>query len=299
VIPRASLTAWRRHAPWAEDWQVEQDLIISRALVDIFSRTTVAARAAFRGGTALHKLCFDPPARYSDDIDLVQRDASPIGPLVDEIRHALDSWLGTPKWKTAGDGFTLYYRFETTLAPVIRARLKLEINTREHFAVHGLVTRSFGLANAWFSGTARIPTHTLPELLGTKLRALYQRKKGRDLFDLDLALEHPELDLDLLLEAFERYMLQSGTPVTRAQFEANLAAKIADPSFVTDVQPLLRTDVEHDPGAAWSRVHAAIVSRLPGGRGREVAVLPEEANASSRPPGQPGAASRRRFRPSR
>lgn len=264
MIPKAAITAWRKTAPWGEDWQVEQDLILSRALVDIFSRPTVAEQAVFRGGTALHKLFFDPPGRYSEDIDLVQRDAGPIGPLIDEIRDALDPWLGQPKWKAGKGRFTLYYRFETTMAPVVPARVKLEINTREHFAVHGFATRMFEVENHWFSGSAEIATFTMPELLGTKLRALYQRKKGRDLFDLDLALEHPEFDADLLLEAFDEYMTFGGTPVTRAQFEANMGAKITDAPFVTDVPPLLRTGIVHEPAEAWSRVHGALVSRLPG-----------------------------------
>ncbi len=79
MIPKASITAWRKIAPWGEDWQVEQDLVLSRALVDMFSRPAIAEQAAFRGGTALHKLFFDPPGRYSEDIDLVQRDAGPSG----------------------------------------------------------------------------------------------------------------------------------------------------------------------------------------------------------------------------
>lgn len=54
------------------------------------------------------------------------------------------------------------------------------------------------------------------------------------------------------------------TPVTRAQLEANLAAKIVDPAFLNDVPPLLRTGVVDAPAAAWARVHAALVSRLPG-----------------------------------
>jgi hypothetical protein len=33
VIPRDYVTEWRAHAPWVEDFQVEQDLVISRALV--------------------------------------------------------------------------------------------------------------------------------------------------------------------------------------------------------------------------------------------------------------------------
>lgn len=105
------------------------------------------------------------------------------------------------------------------MAPVVQARVKLEINTREHFAVHGFATRSLEVENRWFSGAAEIATYTMPELLGTKLRALYQRKKGRDLLDLDLALDHPEFNADLLLEAFGEYMTFGGTPVTRAQFE--------------------------------------------------------------------------------
>lgn len=264
MIPRASITAWRKAAPWPDNTQVEQDLVLSRALVELFRRPAFAEGAVFRGDTALHKLFFNPPGRYSEDIDLVQRTAGPIGPLADEIRAALDPWLGTPKWKAGQGRFTLYYRFDTTFTPVVQMRVKIEINTREHFAIHGSATQRVEVANPWFSGHADVATFSLPELLGTKLRALYQRKKGRDLFDLDLALDHPAFDGDRLLEAFEQYMAFGGTPVTRAQFETNMAAKLTDPAFLTDVPPLLRTGLEHDAAAAWSRVHAALVSRLPG-----------------------------------
>jgi hypothetical protein len=37
VIPRDYITEWRARAPWTQDFQVEQDLVISRALVEIFS----------------------------------------------------------------------------------------------------------------------------------------------------------------------------------------------------------------------------------------------------------------------
>ena len=77
MIPNAAITAWRKTAPWGEDWQVEQDLFLSRARIDMFRRPTIAEQVAFRGGTALHKLFFNPPGRYSEDIDLVQRNAGP------------------------------------------------------------------------------------------------------------------------------------------------------------------------------------------------------------------------------
>lgn len=264
MIPRANITAWRNHAPWPDDSHVEQDLVLSRAIVELFNRPAVAEQAAFRGGTALHKLFFDPPGRYSEDIDLVQREAGPIGPLIDEVRAALDFWLGKPKWKAGEGRFTLGYRFETTVAPVVRMRLKIEINTREHFAVHGFTHRTLAIANPWFSGSAEVTTYRLPELLGTKLRALYQRKKGRDLFDLMMGLDHPEFDAGELVGAFDHYLKSGGTPVTRAQLEANMAAKISDATFLDDTPPLIRTGLDYDPGEAWNRVHGVIVTKLAG-----------------------------------
>jgi hypothetical protein len=37
VTPRDYITEWRAHAPWVEDFKVEQNLVISRALFAIFS----------------------------------------------------------------------------------------------------------------------------------------------------------------------------------------------------------------------------------------------------------------------
>lgn len=72
MIPKAFIVAWRQFAPWISDAQVEQDLIMSRAMVALFENRTLAKTVAFRGGTALHKLYFKPAHRYSEDIDLVQ-----------------------------------------------------------------------------------------------------------------------------------------------------------------------------------------------------------------------------------
>jgi len=65
MIPQAYIAAWRKKAPWQEDFQVEQDLIIERALMAIYDAPYLKERLAFRGGTALHKLYLSPAARYS------------------------------------------------------------------------------------------------------------------------------------------------------------------------------------------------------------------------------------------
>lgn len=62
MIPRPYIAKWQQHAPWKDFSQVEQDLIISRTLVEIFSDDFLRENLAFRGGTALHKLFLKPAA---------------------------------------------------------------------------------------------------------------------------------------------------------------------------------------------------------------------------------------------
>lgn len=264
MIPRAHITAWRSRAPWPTDEQVEQDLVLCRALVDMFGRGLIADQAAFRGGTALHKLFLDAAQRYSEDIDLVQWEAGPINALIDAIREALDPWLGAPRWKQGKGRFTLYYRFETTVAPVSTRRLKVEVNTREHFSVLGLMRRRLTIDNPWFRGSAHIPVYQLDELLGTKMRALYQRKKGRDLYDLWLALQSEEAEPERIVHCLERYMEHEGAAVSRAVYEKNLHEKLRSDAFLEDIQLLVAGGAQYDPVAAAAVVQTELVARLSG-----------------------------------
>lgn len=266
MIPAAAITAWRRVAPWALAEQVEQDLVLSRALVELFSDPLLFANLTFRGGTALHKLHLRPAGRYSEDLDFVQVHAGPIGPVLTAVRAALDPWLGRAKYKAGEGRATLVYRFIAEGALAAPMRVKIEINTREHFSVLPVQAIPLQVDNRWFHGQARIPTFAPEELLGTKLRALYQRRKGRDVFDLDTALRrHPGLDTHEVVRCFLTYMDRGQTPVSRAEFEQNLAAKRAQPGFLEDVAPLLSAEAAAWDGvAALDRILHALIARLPG-----------------------------------
>ena len=264
MIPRDYVTEWRAQAPWVQDAQVEQDLVIARALVELFSHAAVAGGLAFRGGTALYKLYLTPPARYSEDIDLVQTVPGPMGPVMDGVRQSLDPWLGKPKWKQTEARVTFIYRFSSEDEPPLPLRLKVEISSREHFSVFGLVRIPFSVASRWFSGTADIVTYELDELLATKLRALYQRKKGRDLFDLATALDRDAVFPARVAAAFAKHLAHTGDPVSRATFERNLTAKLRDRQFRSDIGPLLAHGYSWDVEAAARQVSASLVSLLPG-----------------------------------
>ena len=244
--------------------QDEQDLVICRALVTMFHHPHLAKALAFRGGTALFKLHF-PPARYSEDIDLVQVAAGPIKPIIDPLHEVLDPWLGKPAVRPRQNGIRLIYRFESEDA--LPLRLKVEINTREHFSLHGTVEEPFRVESRWFSGEAAIRTYSLEELLGTKLRALlYQRKKGRDLFDLWYAFNgsSAEPSVDAVVEAFLGTMEHGENKISRALFEQNLLEKRKDPQFAGDIAPLLTAGSRYDFEAAFDFVLQDLIARLPG-----------------------------------
>lgn len=265
MIPRDHILEWREQAPWPQDFQVEQDLIISRALVEIFSHPVLRDALAFRGGTALYKLHLKPAARYSEDIDLVQTRAEPAGLMMDALRDVLTPWLGKPQWKQTEGRITFVYRIGSEDTPPVPLRLKVEINTREHFSVFGLKEIPFVVESRWFEGSCGVHTYALDELLGTKLRALYQRKQGRDLFDLAVALKHSAVDPSRVVAAFSEYMRREGKSVSRAQFEENLFLKLRDHEFSADIGPLLALrENPWDTAGEAAVVSSRLIELLPG-----------------------------------
>jgi len=261
VIAPAFVVHWRSVVPC--DHQVEHDLIISRTLIEIFSDAALGGAFAFRGGTALHKLLLPAPLRYSDDIDLVQVTPGPIGQFMKALRGRLDPILGESSFGRSPIGHSAVYRFRSEIPPTQPLRLKIEINTREHFSVLGHQARRFVVASPWFTGRADIVTFRPDELCATKLRALYQRAKGRDLFDLAVALERQIVDPDVVVRSCLEYLQAGRISITRRQFTNNLRAKIRRPEFRRDIEPLLPPGVWYDPDVAFQRVMGSLIDRWP------------------------------------
>ena len=178
MIPELYINEWHEFAPWKDMLMVEQDLIICRALVCIFNDDFLKENLAFRGGTALHKLFLQPQARYSEDIDLVQIKPGPIKPIMFRLGEVLE-WLPNRSTQQKRHSNKLLFKMDSEIPPVQQIRLKVEINCMEHFNVMGPQGVPFKVESGWFTGEAQLMTYHLEELAGTKLRALYQRKKGQ------------------------------------------------------------------------------------------------------------------------
>jgi predicted nucleotidyltransferase component of viral defense system len=203
----------------------------------------------------------NPQPRYSEDIDLVQINTEPIAETIDRIRAVL-SFLGKPKIKQKAHNNTMIFRFDSEIPPIIPIRLKVEINCREHFNVLGLTQCDFSISNQWFSGNCAITTYHLEELLGTKLRALYQRRKGRDLFDLYKAVSTQDVSMEKIIQCYRKYMnFAVEKPPTVKEYLQNMELKIQDDEFLGDTLMLLRPDELYNQVEAWGVVKS-IVERI-------------------------------------
>ncbi|GET24548.1 nucleotidyl transferase AbiEii/AbiGii toxin family protein [Prolixibacter sp. NT017] len=263
MIPKPYIAQWQEQAPWTEFSQVEQDLIISRTLVEIFSDDFLHDNLAFRGGTALHKFYHHPAPRYSEDIDLVQIKPGPVKPIMERLNKVITFFDEPRNTQVRGHGARALYRF-TSEYEEIRMRLKLEINCKEHLNILGWSDFPFEVESEWFSGKARIRTYSINELLGTKLRALYQRSKGRDLFDLDYSRRNVDLNNEEIITCFKEYtsFATGKKPPSRKEFLLNIEEKENSAVFTGDMEGLLRPGVTYNQSEAFKWLKSELIARI-------------------------------------
>ncbi len=257
MIGKSDIVRWGVTHPWQNENQVEQDLLLSRAMVEIANDPFLGSELVLRGGTAFHKLFLPQPYRYSEDLDFVRTTGGGIGDVMKRLT-ALGSELGFDVRTRMGMYPKVIWRF--AFADGVPGKIKLEINTFERSPVMGFSTRAHAVDSRFYTGAADIPTLQPEELAATKLRALYQRKKGRDLYDLWLALTVLGLDPEKVVAAYPAYRPEG---VTGEDIAANLHAKLADQEFRNDVFAMMKTRAPaYDPDGAGALVVEELLSRV-------------------------------------
>jgi predicted nucleotidyltransferase component of viral defense system len=192
--------------------------------------------------------------------------SGPIKPIMLRLGEVLD-WLPNRSTAQKRHSNKMFFRFDSEIPPVEQLRLKIEINCFERFNVLGFTKVPFAVKNSWFSGDAELTTYLFEELLGTKLRALYQRKKGRDLFDLYKGLTDRNCDITKILECNQKYMefVVDRVPSYK-EFVQNMQEKMNDDEFLTDVIPLLRPNITFNPKEAYQTVYCKLIDIMAGQR---------------------------------
>lgn len=277
-ITRQDILAHQAIVPWSAQYQVEQDLLLCRAMATLFDDAFLSSQIAMRGGTLLHKVHLAPASRYSEDIDLVVVGNRPEEHIRRAIRRVLADVFGPPKASVWGT-LTLAIRNAVKPSKVLRMTYSLpsiiepgrmldivvEANVTERKPHRAVVEMPFSFPFRDKPVQTRIKGYDIHEMLGTKMRAMFQRKRGRDLFDLYWALTKSPTPVDpsAIIESFQHYMKQEGTTAGRAEFIEILDAHLLDRGFCADMGPLLRAGITYAPQAAGKHVKTHLLNLLP------------------------------------
>lgn len=254
MILEQYITEWSQQASWRSSKFIEQNLIVCNALVPIYSDTILVEHLVFRSCTALSRLSLKPQLKYSEDIDLVQVKANPIKKAISHLRNAL-AWLGKVMAKQKRHNNTLVSKVQPTDMDAE------EINCKEYFSVFRKVRVPFAVNSSWFKDTCEVLTYKLSELAGTKLKAVYQPKKGRELFDLwkTISIYH-ELDKGKVTEIYKRYLgFTVSHPLTYMKFVLNRTG-----SYILDGHGnnAWATDGVYSSDVAWEKMKVELNERL-------------------------------------
>jgi predicted nucleotidyltransferase component of viral defense system len=276
-ITRRDVIAHQSVVPWPSQVQVEQDLLLCRTMVALFDDTFLQSQVAMRGGTLLHKVHLAPASRYSEDIDLVVVGDRPEGHIRKALNRVLSGVLGTPKQSVWED---LKLAIRNTVKPsrvlrmtyaipsLVEAGTNLEIvveaNVTERTPHLPVIKIPFEFPFQDTVVSTKVCGYDIHEMLGTKMRALFQRRRGRDLFDLywALTLAKPAVAPGGIIESFQHYLKLEGSVAGRPEFISLLDGHLADRGFCSDMKQLLRAGIDYDPQQAGEYVKSKLLALL-------------------------------------
>jgi len=268
----------RREVPWPNLLQVEQDLLLCRAMAALFGDEFLQGQLAMRGGTLLHKVHLAPASRYSEDIDLVVVGDRPEDHIRKGLRRVLHPFLGKPTqsvWESLrlavrnaarpSRVLRMTYDVPSVLEPGKFLRIVVEANVSERTPHRSICELPFGFLFRKEKIETIVRGYEINEMLGTKMRALFQRRRGRDLFDLHRAvmMKVDGLDSGAVIESFCHYLEKEEARASRAEFTALLQGHLADPGFRSDMDDLLRMGINYDLEEAARVVQRELIDLLP------------------------------------
>lgn len=278
TITRRDVIAHQVESQWPNQKQVEQDLQLCRAMSALFGDPFLKKQIAMRGGTLLHKVHLAPASRYSEDIDLVIIGDRPEEHISRAIKRVLKGVLGKPSnsvWDVVklavrnvvkpSRVLRVTYQVPSVAEPGKHLEIIIEANATERKSYRPVVEIPFSYSFHQETVSVIVNGFEIHEMLGTKMRALFQRRRGRDLFDLYWALIDSRFAVDpaQVIESFQYYMHQEGTIARRIEFVNILQSHLKNRGFLSDMDPLLRTGLSYDPLAAGAYVIENLLNLLP------------------------------------
>ncbi len=206
---------------------IEKDHALGWLLWGIGTEPLLAEKWIFKGGTCLKK-CYMETYRFSEDLDFSIIDGGPIEPqMLDEIfppmlvrigEQSGNDFLARPpvfRLRPSGRSVegSIYYR-GARQAPQ-EARIKLDLTAEETVVLPTERRPIFHPYPDPPAPSATIKCYSFIELFAEKIRAMGERSRPRDLYDIINLYWHPDLVVDpaALREALVRKCNAKSVPV--------------------------------------------------------------------------------------
>jgi len=226
VIPRAAVQARAREWGLTEE-VVEKDYVLGWLLWGIGARPTLRDHWVFKGGTCLKK-CFVETYRFSEDLDFTVLEGGPLEPkdllpalteMLDLVEQETGITLSSrqPAIRLRPDGRSaegrVYYRGPRETPG--EARVKLDL-TYDETIIEPTVRRE--IAHAYddtLPGDGAVRCYSFAEVFAEKLRALGQRTRPRDLYDVVNLYRRADLreNRDLVMSILRRKCAYKDVPM--------------------------------------------------------------------------------------
>ena len=114
-------------------------------------------------------------------------------------------------------GLRMTYSVRSIIEPGRSLDVVAEAKVSERKPHRPVVEIPFSFPFRGESVRTKIKGYDIHEMLGTKMRAMFQRRRGRDLFDLFWALTKSDIPIDpsAVIQSFEHYIKQEGPSASR------------------------------------------------------------------------------------
>ncbi|MBI2937176.1 MAG: nucleotidyl transferase AbiEii/AbiGii toxin family protein [Thaumarchaeota archaeon] len=248
VTPTA-VRSWADEIGITNQLFAEQDFRLVHMLTAIAENTDTAQKLYLKGGTAINKLYLQDKglSRLSVDLDfnhigskeqVIQERNEIINQLLKTVRKH-DSYYHLDIRKKRYEQTTIHATY-TSLAISDPQHIKIEISHVERFPILPTQIRPLSLPK---EGKVSLTTYSLEELISTKIRAFYDRLKGRDVYDLWSANRTGSLDKTAVRKLFLYYFYKDRKIFNPKTFFKQMHKAITENTISNDVSGYVRPDI--------------------------------------------------------
>lgn len=245
---------------WADEQSLpdllfaELDYRLVKTLQALYSDDFLSERLCMKGGTAINKLYLGETSRLSVDLDFnhlgskeeVLKEKRAVRELIMELLKKQDNCYDVHYERPYGLT-RIKARYKTVGGP--DQNFKIEISHVERFPIISPVKKKIMTPD----GLADIVTYTLEELTATKLRALLERFKGRDIYDL-FFISRLKPDSKIIRKMFLYYFYRSRKVFNPKVHYENIIKRYESGNYIDDVTAFIKPTVTFDLTAATKGV---------------------------------------------